>query len=89
MILDYGRHTGIIERRQDGEVVAEAVELGEKNALADELNDFLLAIQQTRATGKLCQPKVSGDDGLKALKLALDIQAEARRCCAEYGISAR
>lgn len=89
VILDYGQHTGIIERRQDGEVVAEAVELGEKNALADELNDFLVAIQQTRATGKLCQPKVTGDDGLKALKLALDIQAEARRSCAAYGVTAR
>ena len=87
--LDYGQHTGNINRCQDGEVVAETVELGEKNALADELNDFIVAVQKSRETGKLCQPKVTGDDGLKALKLALDIEAEARRYCAEYGIAAK
>ena len=70
-------------------MVAETVELGEKNALADELNDFIMAVKMSRETGKLCQPKVTGDDGLKALKLALDIEAEARRYCAEYGIAAK
>ena len=68
---------------------AETVELGEKNALADEMNDFIMAVQKSRETGKLCQPKVTGQDGLKALKLALDIEAEARRYCAEYGIAAK
>ena len=87
--LDYGQHTGRIERCLDGEVVSEAVELGEKNALADELNDFICAVEATRADGKLCQPKVTGVDGLKALKLALEIEAEARRYCAEYSIAAR
>lgn len=87
--LDYGQHTGVIERCQDGEVVAEAVELGEKNALADELNDFIEAVKKSRETGSLCQPKVTGDDGLAALKLALDIETEARRYCAEYGIAVR
>ena len=87
--LDYGQHTGKIECCRNGEVVAEAVELGEKNALADELDNFICAVQQSRETGKICQPKVTGEDGLNALKLALEIEAEARRYCAEYAISVR
>ena len=87
--MDYGNHSGMVMKRNKLGLARRDVELDEKNALAAELEDFISAVQKTRATGKLCQPKVTGDDGLKALKLALDIQAEARRCCAEYGITAR
>ena len=42
----------------------------EKNALAAELDDFLNAIRQSRAAGTVVDPKVSGEQGLKALQLA-------------------
>ena len=85
--LDYGQHTGSITVRKDGEMAQEAVELGEKNALADELNDFIEAVRKTVSTGKLCETKVSGEQGMKALKLALDIEQAARANCAagNYG----
>ena len=86
--MDYGNHTGTVAGIGDGEIVQETVELGEKNALADELNDFIIAVRNSRENGAVCDAKVSGEDGLKALKLALDIEAEARRYAAEYRISA-
>ena len=61
------------------------VELDDKNALAEELEDFISAVQQTRASGVLHEPRVSGREGLKALKLAVAIEAEARRYNKEYG----
>ena len=88
LTMDYGNHAGTIATIGDGEIVQETVELGEKNALADELNDFIIAVRNSRVNGKICNAKVSGEDGLKALKLALDIEKEARRYAAEYQISA-
>jgi len=61
------------------------VELGEKNALAEELEDFMAAVRKTRETGILHEPRVSGRQGLKALELAVAIEAEARRYNKEYG----
>ncbi len=36
-------------------------------------------------TGTLCQPKVPGEQGLRALKLAVAIETEARRYNDQYG----
>lgn len=85
--LDYGKFTGAVAIPKDGEIVEEKVELGEKNALADELDNFINAVRMSKETGKLCCTKVPGSAGLKALKLALDIEAEARRYCKQYGIA--
>lgn len=86
--MDYGNHTGSVSSIKDGEVFQEQVTLGEKNALADELNDFILAVRATINSGKVCDAKVSGTDGLKALKLALDIETEARSYAEKYNIKA-
>jgi hypothetical protein len=84
--MDYGNHTGTVATVKDGEVAQEAVTLGEKNALADELNDFILAVRASKNSGKVCDAKVSGTAGLNALKLALDIEAEARKYAEKYSI---
>ena len=86
--MDYGNHTGSVSSIKDGEVFQEQVTLGEKNALADELNDFILAVRATQKSGKVCDAKVSGTDGLKALKLALNIETEARSYAEKYHIKA-
>ena len=61
------------------------VNLDEKNALAAELDNFIDAVIATRKAGRVIQPKVSGEAGLKALKLAVAIETEARRYNDQYG----
>jgi len=83
--MDYGQHLGMVMKRNKLGLARRDVELDEKNALAAELEDFIAAVQQTRATGVLHETRVSGTQGLKALKLALAIEAEARRYNKQYG----
>lgn len=59
--------------------------LDEKNALAAELEDFILAVNKSRVTGQLCDAKVPGEAGLRALRLAIAIENEARRYNDQYG----
>ena len=82
--MDYGTHQGVVIKRNKIGMVRKDVSLDEKNALAAELDDFLAAIRKTRETGVLCQPKVSGEQGLKALQLAVAIEEEARRYNEQY-----
>lgn len=83
--MDYGKHFGMVLKRNRLGLARRDVELDDKNALAEELEDFISAVQQTRASGVLHEPRVSGREGLKALKLAVAIEAEARRYNKEYG----
>ena len=83
--MDYGAHNGMVLKRNKIGLARKDVSLDEKNALAAELDDFLNAVRQTRATGILHEPKVSGEQGLKALKLAVAIEKEARRYNDHYG----
>ncbi len=86
--MDYGKFTGTVAVCKDGEVVTEAVTLKEKNALADELDNFIKAVNASKVSGTVCAAKVSGCAGEKALKLALAIEAEALRYRKQYGIAA-
>ncbi|MBR2373589.1 MAG: Gfo/Idh/MocA family oxidoreductase [Lentisphaeria bacterium] len=83
--MDYGTHNGVVIKRNKIGMVRKDVSLDEKNALAAELDDFLAAVRKTRESGEVCQPKVSGEQGLKALKLAVAIEKEARRYNDQYG----
>ena len=83
--MDYGKHVGMVLKRNKLGLARKDVELDEKNALADELEDFIAAVQKTRETGKLHECRVSGRQGLKALELAVAIESEARRYNKEYG----
>jgi len=83
--MDYGKHFGMVLKRNKLGLARKDVELGEKNALAEELEDFMAAVRKTRETGILHEPRVSGRQGLKALELAVAIEAEARRYNKEYG----
>ena len=73
--MDYGSHGGKVLRTSPLGVVSETVELNEKNALGEELEDFLSAVSAAMQNGGKCvkQPKVSGKDGLNALELAVKI----------------
>ena len=83
--MDYGKHFGMVLKRNRIGLARKDVNLDEKNALAAELEDFILAVNRSRMTGTLCQPKVPGEQGLRALKLAVAIETEARRYNDQYG----
>ena len=83
--MDLGNHCGTLLKRSGSDIVKENVELEEKNALAEELDNFLCAVRQTQATGIVADTKVSGVQGLKALQLAVAIEKEARRYNEQYG----
>ncbi len=83
--MDYGNHAGMVLKRNKLGLARKDVELDEKNALAEELEDFIAAVRKTAETGKLHECRVSGRQGLKALELAVAIEAEARRYNKEYG----
>ena len=83
--MDFGSHSGCVQRPGAEGIEVEQVELPEKNALAAELDDFLCAIERTRATGKLHQCRVSGRQGLKALEAALEIEKLSRSYNQEHG----
>jgi predicted dehydrogenase len=83
--MDYGTHFGMVLKKNRVGLARKDINLDEKNALAAELEDFIRAVKMTKQTGKLHQTKVPGQDGLKALQLAVDIQNEIRRYNDHYG----
>ena len=83
--MDYGKHFGMVLKRNRIGLARKDVNLDEKNALAAELEDFIAAVNNTIRTGTICPPKVPGDQGLRALKLAVALQNEARRYNEQYG----
>ena len=83
--MDYGSHFGMVIKRNKLGLARRDVMLDDKNALAAELEDFIAAVQQTRATGTLHEPRVPGRQGLKALRLAVAIENESRRYNKQYG----
>ncbi len=83
--MDYGKHFGMVLKRNRLGLARKDVNLDEKNALAAELEDFISAVDRSIATGTICPPKVPGEQGLKALRLAVAIQEEARRYNDQYG----
>lgn len=83
--MDYGKHFGMVLKKNRIGLARKDVNLDEKNALAAELEDFIAAVNRTKESGTLSQTKVPASAGLKALKLAVAIEEEARRYNKEYG----
>lgn len=83
--MDYGKHNGMVLKRNRLALARKDVNLDEKNALACELEDFMAAVCKTRAAGHVVNAKVSGEAGLKALRLAVAIENEIRSYNDRYG----
>ncbi len=83
--MDYGNHSGMVLKKNRVGLARKDISLNEKNALAEELENFLQAVRETKNSGVLSQTKVPGVDGLRALQLATDIQNEIRRYNGQYG----
>ncbi|MCQ2379591.1 MAG: Gfo/Idh/MocA family oxidoreductase [Victivallaceae bacterium] len=75
-----------VETCKINEMTGNDIALEKRNALADELDDFLRAVSETKATGKVAPAKVTGEDGFKALELAVAIEKEARIYCKNRNI---
>ena len=87
--MDYGQHSGMVLKRNRIGLARKDINLNEKNALAAELEDFIAAVNATRASGKVVQPKVSGEAGLRALKFATAVEQEVRSYNERYGFKFR
>ncbi|MEA4862916.1 MAG: Gfo/Idh/MocA family protein [Victivallaceae bacterium] len=85
--MDYAKHTGVVFKKNKLGLARKDVSLDDKNALAAELDDFIDAVKSTLATGKVVKPRVPGEQGLRALKLAVEIQDEIRRYNNFYGFA--
>jgi predicted dehydrogenase len=83
--MDYGKHSGVVLKRNRIGLARKDIELNEKNALAAELEDFIAAVNASRASGSIVPAKVSGEAGLKALALATAIEKEVRDYNERYG----
>lgn len=84
--MDYAKNSGYIYRKGFLGVGKKTLNLCEKNALADEIDNFISAVAATRATGHLVQPKVPGTQGLRALELAVAICDEIQAYNTKYGL---
>ena len=71
--LDYMAKTGEVYTKTEQGINREAVPVDDHNALLKELEDFVGCIGEWKATGSMPVPKVSGIQGLMALKLANQI----------------
>jgi predicted dehydrogenase len=83
--MDYGNHFGMVLKRNRLGLARKDVDLDDKNALAAELEDFIAAVNKTKETGVVAQTKIPGDQGLRALRMAVAIEREARRYNDQYG----
>lgn len=83
--MDYGNHFGMVLKRNRLGLARKDVDLDDKNALAAELEDFIAAVNKTKETGVVTPTKVPGDQGLRALRMAVAIEREARRYNDQYG----
>ncbi|NOY81287.1 MAG: Gfo/Idh/MocA family oxidoreductase [Kiritimatiellaeota bacterium] len=68
--LDYQEKKGEIAALGPAGIVRQPVPVRAANALLEELRDFCRCVRQAKATGAVPEPRVSGRQGLTALRLA-------------------
>ena len=80
--LDYAKRTGILHTKDkvNLRVIREKIPVDDHNALEKELEDFISCVLKAKNTGVAPTPRVSGQKGMEALKLALEIE----RIISEY-----
>ena len=77
--LDYQEHAGVMAYKSAGGIARESVPVHECNALKEELVDFCSCIRQVQETGELPAPRVTGRQGMEALRVADDILQSIRQ----------
>ncbi|CAM2065973.1 Gfo/Idh/MocA family oxidoreductase [Sulfidibacter corallicola] len=71
--LDYMAKTGEIYVKRDKGITREAVPVNDHNALLKQLEDFVSCITTLRDEGVMPKPRVSGEHGMRALEIAVEI----------------
>ena len=86
--LDYAKSSGILHTKDKDhlKVNREAIPVDKHNALEKELEDFVSCVKEAIETGSSPDTKVSGEKGLAALKLAIEIENKVREYNEEYKI---
>ncbi|MCK5843708.1 MAG: Gfo/Idh/MocA family oxidoreductase [Victivallales bacterium] len=82
LFLDYGKSSGILHTKdkENLKVIRSKIPIDNHNALEKELENFISCVAFSKNSGLASSPKVSGQKGMEALKLALDIE----KIIAEY-----
>ena len=83
--MDFNSPTGCIITAEEGAIKRETVEFAAKNAIAAELDDFIDAVNATKKSGVVAETKVSGKQGLAALRLAVALEEASRKNNEKYG----
>ena len=84
--LDYADCKGTVVKKGQLALAKKEVVLDKYNALAEELEDFISAVNETVKSGEVVPTKVPGIQGLAAIKLALAIQDEIVAYNDKYGV---
>ena len=86
--LDYAKRSGILHTKdkENLKVIREAIPVDDHNALEKELEDFVSCVAKAKATGIASKTRVCGEKGLRALKLALDIEEKLKKHNEKYKI---
>jgi predicted dehydrogenase len=86
--LDYAKGTGILHTKdkENLRVLRETIPVDKHNALEKELEDFVSCVKEAIETGNAPDTKVSGEKGLAALKIAIEIENKVRSYNEEYKI---
>jgi len=86
--LDYAKFTGILHTKDKENLLVnrETIPVDSHNALEKELEDFVSCVKEAVNTGSTPDTKVSGEKGLAALKLAIEIENKVRSYNEEYKI---
>lgn len=85
--MDYANHTGMVLKRNKVGLARKDINLDEKNALADELENFIGCVRETIVSGQVVEPKVTGEHGLRALSLAIEITKQIQEYNDHYGFT--
>ena len=88
LALDYAKRSGILysKDKQAMRVNRERVPVEDQNALQKELENFIDCVETAMETGNPPPTKVSGEKGLAALRLAIDIENTVRAHNEKYKI---
>ena len=86
--LDYAKRSGILHTKdkENLKVIRETIPVDDHNALEKELENFLSVVEEAIETGTAPKTKVCGKKGLRALKLAIDIEEKLREHNEKYKI---
>lgn len=86
--LDYSKRSGIfhMKDKENLRVTREPIPVEDHNALEKELEDFVNCVAEAKTSGTVPKPKVCGEKGLRALKLAIDIENKVRAYNDKYNI---